>query len=123
MSEHTEQMAVVQYLHLLERQGKCTYFAIPNSQSLSSLDPRRAAIAMSKLKAEGLRPGVPDLCIIGKGKVLFIEMKKKGGRVRENQTQFIERLNFYGHYATVCEGHERAIEVINEFLSCKITDN
>ncbi len=48
-------------------------------------DPRAAA----KLKAMGVRPGVPDLLLVGPdGLLRFLELKASGGRLSEEQETF-----------------------------------
>lgn len=65
-------------------------FACPNGGSRNRLE----AINM---KRSGVLAGVSDLIIIAKRAVLFVKMKTKTGRQRENQKTFqsnIERLGF-----------------------------
>ena len=74
-----------------------------------------------KLKAEGVRSGVPDLFLayptpFAHG--LFIEMKKrKGGRVSDSQKPFISELNEQGYKAVVCHGAEAAINEIKRYIA------
>jgi hypothetical protein len=70
-----------------------------------------------KNKAIGVRAGVPDLMIIVKSSLLFIEMKrKKGGVVSVFQKDWLEKLDKLDNvYAVECKGYEEAVEVI-EFI-------
>jgi len=104
--EHQEQIKVVNYLNILQKQGKVVeFFAIPNGGSRHKLE----AI---NLKREGVKSGVSDLCVILKNKVLFIEMKRPAKRLKsgklstagiivsEYQKQFLESIS----KSEVCEG-------------------
>ena len=118
--EHQEQIKVVNYLNILQKQGKVVeYFAIPNGGSRHKLE----AI---NLKKEGVKSGVSDLCIILKNRVLFVEMKKApkklksgnlsyaGIKVSEHQNKFIENVsksNVCG--AVVCYGFDEAKSFID----------
>lgn len=81
-------------------------FAIPNGG-------KRNRLTAIKLKAEGVRSGVPDLFI--PSLFLFIEMKKpKGGTVSENQKKWIEYLNRSGFKAVVAKGFDEFKDIIEE---------
>lgn len=74
-------------------------------------------MSMSKLKAEGLRTGFPDLMLMKNGKILFIEMKRKrGGVVSKTQIHTIERLRYYGFETKICKGFEDAKNAIDRWL-------
>lgn len=110
--EHNEQVMLMQWWALSCRQWdipeECL-FAIPNGA-------RTNIGAAVKLKAEGVRSGVPDLFLAypkGDKHGLFIEMKKvKGGKVSENQKKVIAMLNKNGYYAVVANGFEWARKAI-----------
>tara|TARA_R110000744_G_scaffold61057_1_gene126345 strand:- start:430 stop:774 length:345 start_codon:yes stop_codon:yes gene_type:complete len=63
--EHQIQKAIAQYLNLL---GLC-WWAVPNGG-------RRNIGTAKKLKAEGVKSGIPDITLIYKGKYYGIEVKK-----------------------------------------------
>ena len=63
--EHQIQKAITQYLNLL---GLC-WWAVPNGG-------RRNIGTAKKLKAEGVKSGVPDITLIHKGRYYGIEVKK-----------------------------------------------
>lgn len=91
-------------------------FAIPNGGE-------RNVIVAARLKAEGVRSGVPDLFLAfsnGDFNGLFIEMKKqKGGRVSDSQKTYIELLQKRGYCAVVCNGWMEAKEEIERYLNAK----
>lgn len=114
-TEHQEQAALVEWaerahgthpeLRLLA--------AVPNGGA------RHKAVA-AKLKAEGVRPGYPDLLLdVARGGFhgLRIELKRRdGGRVSEDQSWWHERLRIRGYRVEVCRGWEAARDVILEYL-------
>jgi len=103
-TEHEEQCALVQYLEL----KKLKFTSIPNSTYTKSWKQK------AKNKAEGLRPGLPDLLVIVKDHLVFIEMKRvKGGRVSEHQETWIAALNdCKSVQAFVCYGADEAMNLI-----------
>ena len=106
-TEHDEQVAFCQYLDFVH----VTYFAVPNGSN-KSMTARR------KFKAEGLKPGVPDMVLLFEGgETVFIEMKRKsGGTVSKDQKEWLERLRVLGFNAYVCKGAKEAIEAVQKYL-------
>ena len=87
-------------------------FHIPNGG-------KRTKSAGGKLKAEGLRAGVPDICLpvpIAPYHGLFIELKVLGGRLSKEQTAWIEGLSLQGYMAVSCYGFEEAQSTIIKYL-------
>ena len=72
------------------------------------------------LRAQGVRPGVPDLCLpVARGGYhgLYIELKRRvGGRLSEEQKGWLEALRRNGYRAVRCDGWEDAARVIAEYL-------
>ena len=112
--EHAEQVALMRWVALQARRWPAIdlLFAIPNGG-------RRDPVTGARLKAEGVKAGVPDLCLpwpaVG-WHGLFIELKAPGGRPTAAQMRWIERLRTAGYRAEVCYGWEEAAEVISEYL-------
>lgn len=73
-----------------------------------------------RMKAEGLKAGVPDICLpVARGGFhgLYIELKRiKGGKLSEAQADWLERLAGEGHYCTVCKGWDAAKQTITAYL-------
>lgn len=87
-------------------------YAIPNGEKRS---PKTGA----KLKRLGVKPGIPDLHlpIASQGyHTLYIEMKKKNGRVSDDQKIQIQILRNEGHRVEVCWSKEEAVVVICDYL-------
>lgn len=121
--EHAEQVAVVQWAELVTVPGVGILgrylFAVPNGSYLGR-EAKTRAIVMRKLKAAGLKPGVPDLFLAlprGAWHGLFIEMKRRGGRTSPEQLEWCERLRRVGFAADVCEGADAARAVIRRYLA------
>lgn len=109
MSEHDEQCAVVDYCDI--HGYPCIH--VPN-------EAKRSHATAARLKAEGMRPGFPDLLIpVARGNYhsLYIEMKAQGGKPTEEQVRWIWRLREEGMCAYVCIGAESAIKLIDTYMA------
>lgn len=115
-TEHQEQCKVIQYC----RYNDIKVFAVPNAAMLSFLDRNLAVRIMGRLKAEGLSPGALDLVfpiVTQKYPGLYIEMKRtSGGKVSEDQQDWLEYLKGQGYKAVVCKGADAAILTIQNYL-------
>ena len=128
-TEHGEQCAVVNWCEVHENKWPCLkyIYAIPNGGH------RHKAVA-GKLKAEGVKAGVPDLClpyptckrIIDRipygGELpgyhgLYIEMKVKGGSVKKHQQEWIDYLWQAGYSVEVAWSADEAIQIIKNYLT------
>lgn len=93
--------------------GLAMLFAIPNGGA-------RTAVTGAMLKREGVKKGVPDLFLACPRKAcggLFIEMKKKGGKVSIEQREWLAKFIFQGYQAEVCYSFDEAKAVIMKYLS------
>lgn len=81
---------------------------------------QRSRATGGRLRAEGLKRGVPDICLpVARGKFhgLYIELKRvEGGRVSDAQREWIDRLNAQGNLACTCRGWDEARKTILEYL-------
>ncbi len=84
---------------------------------------RDVAVA-GKLKGQGVKPGVPDLCLpvprFGKHG-LWIEMKTQDGQVRKPQKAWIVFLREAGYQVEVCRSFDDARAVLLSYLDPKVT--
>lgn len=113
MTEHDHQVKVLQFCHRHEDQRLQMIFAIPNGG-------HRSKPVAAKLKAEGVKPGVPDLFlpIAAHGfHGLWIELKAEGGRLSKEQAAWIDNLNQQGYMAVLCTGHEAATQTIESYIN------
>lgn len=80
---------------------------------------RHKAVA-AKLKAQGVKPGVPDICLPTARRgyhCLYIELKRrKGNDATDVQDDWIESLRQEGYKAVVCYGFDEARAVIEDYL-------
>ena len=113
-TEHQEQVMLFQWADWALRPN--LLYAIPNG---GKRDIRTAAM----LKAEGVKPGVPDICLpIPRGGKhgLYIELKRrKGGTVSKEQEAWIRALMGQGYMCAVCHGWEAARDEILRYLEDK----
>jgi len=116
-TEHDEQVALFREMHL----RGCTdprwrqAFAIPNGGK------RSIGVAV-KMKAEGVRAGVPDMFLpipVGSFCGMFIELKKRqGGQISSAQRAFLANLDSR-YRAVVANGAQQAIDKILAYLEGK----
>lgn len=112
MSEAQEQIAVIEYCEL----KGYPVFHIPN-------EGKRSIYTGANLKRQGLRKGVPDLCIpraVGDFHGLYIEMKSKEGKLSREQMQWLQLLQSEGFCALCCYGADKAIELIELYMAGRV---
>jgi hypothetical protein len=115
-SEHQSQCMVISWWRLActgYQLPEFALFAIPNG---GARDP----ITGSRLKAEGVRPGIPDLMLaVKRGDYggLAIEMKKIGNQTNPTQKKVLAYLNHAGYAWDVCWTAEAAIATIKHYLA------
>lgn len=113
-SEHDEQAQFVRMIEAAYPPGVAMLlFAIPNGG-------RRPIKTACDLKAEGVRPGVPDLFLAYPHKRaagLFIEMKRReGGTLSAVQRYYINLLRGQGYVVEVCKGCDEAFDAVRRYL-------
>ena len=117
-SEHTEQVALFDWAN----RNKYRYpelqlmFAIPNGGK------RHIGVAR-KLKAEGVKAGVPDIFLPVPRTIkdkfiagLFIEMKYGKNKPTPSQQEWVRKLRKYGYWVVVCYSYEEAQEIITSYI-------
>ena len=81
---------------------------------------KRSKGVAGKLKAQGVRPGVPDICFpVARGGYngLYIELKVIKGNPTEEQRAWLLDLEQEGNMACVCYGWQLAADVISAYAS------
>lgn len=100
-------------------------YAIPNGGKRGDSE-RSRMIAGGKLKATGVKAGVPDihLPVACRGyHSLYIELKRpksdrgRAGTVQEVQNQWHKDLREEGHYVVTCYGWEPALKILCDYLA------
>ena len=89
--------------------------AIPNGG-------RRDKAEAAHLKKQGVKPGVPDLCLpVPRGNFhgLYIEMKVGKNKPTENQNRWINGLKFNGYAVAICYSAAAARQIIIEYLQLR----
>jgi len=128
--EHDQQVLLFQWIDLMKGQipELELVFAIPNGGH------RHKAVA-AKLRAEGVRAGIPDIFIACPREIitggyqvgpraesfggLFIELKAGKNKTTESQDEWIFRLKNAGYKVAVCYGFEEAKREILGYLEVK----
>lgn len=114
MSEHTEQAAFIEWASWNQTQYPDLrwLYAVPNGGK------RHIAVA-AKMKAEGVKAGVPDLCLpVPRGKYhgLYLETKIPGNDTTPEQDAWLQALANYGFACRVCYGFEALKEAVLAYL-------
>ena len=126
--EHELQKACVNWFGYQYPQYKDLLIAIPNGG-------KRHVKTAAKLKAEGVKAGVPDLFLAapvgykveanGRKIIehlsagLWIEMKTEKGVVRDSQKKYLDRLSEFGYSTVVCRSFEEFTKSIETYLGLK----
>jgi hypothetical protein len=102
--EHDVQCAICDYLDI----RRICYWAVPNGGHRSKSEAGR-------LKAEGVRPGVPDITIVHEGQYYGLEVKRPKtlapkGRLSKNQKIMIEKIEEHGGEVKVVYSVQDTIE-------------
>lgn len=121
MSEHDEQAFIMQWAgwHANRYPALDLLFAVPNGFPIPSKNPKTRARIVNYMKAEGLKPGVPDLWLpVARHDYhgLIIENKWKKNKPTEEQIMWLDRLSEEGYLSTVCWSAEEAIGLIIDYL-------
>lgn len=93
----------------------CVAYAVPNGG-------KRGIVTASKLRAEGVRAGVPDVCVpLARAfcNALYVEMKVGDNTVQEEQAQFHRALRTTGNAVAVCWSWRAARLCILTYLAHK----
>lgn len=88
-------------------------FSVPNGGA-------RGKAQAGKLKAEGVRPGVPDFILAAENSEhvgLAIEFKSPDGKVSTAQRDFIDLMRAGRWLVVVCRSVDEAIDVTTKYLS------
>jgi hypothetical protein len=112
-TEHQEQAIVIQWADLTGDVELALLHAIPNAA-------RRSWALARTMKAEGLRSGVPDLCLPVPRRPyhgLYIEMKREGGSISGAQEGWIRALRARRYCVEICYSADDAIRSIKSYLN------
>ena len=76
----------------------------------------RSRAVGGRLKLMGVLPGVPDLCLIRNGTMIFIELKSDVGGTSKAQEEFITKAMRHGFETFVISDVDMLISVLCAFL-------
>lgn len=113
--EGQEQAALMAEIKLRYPAAYSLIYHVPNGG-------HRVKAVAAKLKAQGVKAGVPDLVLpMARGGFfgLYIEFKAAApndAAVSASQHGFIQALNGQGYLAVVCRGHFDAMEALRAYL-------
>lgn len=113
MNEHNQQRLLVAWFRATYPQYESVFFAIPNGG-------KRDPVTAKRLKEERVLPGVPDLMLAvprGKYHGLFMELKTLTGRTKKSQERINGALAGQGYCVHVAHGYQRAVTMIEYYLS------
>ena len=106
--EHAFQMQVMNYLDYYGRR-ELFWFAIPNGGK------RHPATAV-RLKQEGVKPGVADICImLDQGRSAWLELKAKHGTLSDAQVGFGAKAHRLGHRWTCVRSMAEAEAILSNW--------
>lgn len=111
--EHRIQKGFIEWFEYQYPQYAPFLFAIPNGG-------KRGKAEAGRLKAEGVRKGIPDLFLSVPAGVchgLYIETKTPKGNTTKEQKYYLEEFCRLGYRTTVCRGLEDFTREINKYLS------
>ena len=116
-SEVDIQISIVDYLSLIVVPRGFCFFAVSNEamqpsngKALSGGEYGR----IKRLKRMGLTAGVADLVLIHNGRTYFIEVKKPGGQLSDNQKLFRQR-------ALDCGAEYVVVKSVDDVISALMT--
>jgi len=126
--EHAEQVALFEWQErMLTRVPEImNLFAVPNGAKLpffKDSNGKRVCVQAQFLKAEGLKPGVPDLFLAypnDRFHWFFMEMKAGTNKLTIEQIDWIERLSTAGYFCGVYWSWVDAANAILEYLGKKM---
>lgn len=125
ITEHDIQTTLIEWASLAalnEFPELAFLFAIPNGAKLPYMKSdrgKRWSPEAARLLNEGMKPGVPDLCLpVPRGRYcgLFLEMKREDGKVRPDQEKWLAVLRDQGYFADVAWSFEQAQGILVSYL-------
>lgn len=127
-SEHDEQVAVFQWARVFEGVHPELHFlfAIPNGAKLPYRKDKaghRYSREATRLIKEGLKPGVPDMCLPCARKGyhgLYIELKVGSNKPTKYQIEWGEWLVKEGYFHVVCYGYDAVIDTLKYYLDIEV---
>lgn len=113
--EHDIQVAFMQLCRYHEHKYPALnlIYAVPNGGA-------RNVVVAKKLKAEGVRAGVPDVHLPVSRKIwigLWIEFKAGKNKLSQKQVDYIALLRSENHFVEICYSAEEAFKQVEKYLT------
>lgn len=127
-NEHADQVALFAWAALQQNIYPALkwLYAVPNGAKLpyrKGANGKRYSPEAIRLKAEGMKPGVPDTCLpvpVGRFHGLYIELKHGKNTASDKQSEWLEALNSMGYCAALAWGYEDAKQLIINYLENRL---
>jgi hypothetical protein len=110
MTESELQAQCVRYMRNDLRVVYGTFFSVPN-------EGRRGVLNASRMVAQGLLAGIPDLCWLVNGTIVFFELKAKSGSLSPKQKLVHANLTDLGYTVRLI----KTFEDFQKFVSLELT--
>lgn len=104
LTEEAIHRSLVRHLEVLCRPG-VVWWHTPNGE-------RRDKATGGRLKAMGVKAGVPDLLLLREGRLYGIELKREGGRTSKGQGAMLDQMSGAGAEVAVCMGLDAALAAL-----------
>ena len=114
--QHAQKIPALKWVHAIPNGAKLPYFEGKND--------KRVCIQAAYLKAEGLTPGVVDICgpaPRGGYHGLYMECKSRTGKLTAEQTAFVEYAHGEGYYICLVRTIEDGVKQIMGYYQGLIT--
>ncbi len=113
MKESEIQSSIIDYLQVLENQGKLFLHRVNN---MGVYDPKRKAY---RVFPKGAKKGFPDIIVIKNGFLIGLEVKTGEGKQSNNQKEVEKKLKKHGAAYYVVRSLEEVVGIFDkyEFIS------
>ena len=111
MKEEALQRQVAEFLDRFLPDG-ALWFHCPNGG-------HRNRVVAAKLKAQGVKRGVPDVIILWEGRAHFIELKAPRGRLTPEQRAFRDNVHAQGCPWFVCWSFQEVADICEAWFPMK----
>lgn len=114
MTETQIQSSIIDYLQLLENQGKLWFTRLNNIPPVNKTPGGR--ITGFRRLPKGCKKGIPDIEVLIKSKLVGFEIKAVKGKQSEEQKEVEESFKKHGAEYFIVKSLEDAIEIVNRFI-------
>ena len=81
----------------------------------------RNKVTAARLKRAGLQPGWPDLILLSPFTVVhFLELKRRGERLRDNQDEFAEYAHAHGYPHEWTDSFDEALAILRRWGAIRV---